>query len=148
MEFVNDEATTLLVEVQDDVMGRLVEVVVIHALWLVGKDLFAIGVNWSHDGITLGGQVMVVKVLVLDIENVGSNSCRLEAFPFQFENHHAIVITSCEVVELRMSSQDPETVSVLPHLMDLHSSVHVPNTEGLVLRVGYQDLHSGVEYHT
>jgi hypothetical protein len=34
-----------------------------------------------------------------------------------------------------MGSKDPEAIGVLALLMDLHTAVQVPNTEGLVLGI-------------
>lgn len=74
-----------------------------------------------------------------------ADSSRLEALTFQFEDHHTVIIPSSEVIELGVGCEDPESVSVLSLLVDLHSSVHVPDTKGLILRVGYQDLHPWME---
>ena len=44
-----------------------------------------------------------------------------------------------------MGRKDPEAVSVFSELVDLDSSVHVPETEGFVFRVGEEYLHARVE---
>lgn len=53
MEFVNDEAASLNIEVEDDIMSRLVEVVIVDSLWLVQEHGFAIGIDLSENSLFL-----------------------------------------------------------------------------------------------
>ncbi len=48
MEFEYDEASALKVKVQDQIMGRLIEVIVVDGLRLVQQHLLAIGIDWCH----------------------------------------------------------------------------------------------------
>ena len=50
----------------------------------------------------------------------------------KFEDRHTIVISSCKIVERGMGSQDPVSIGVSPRLLDLHPSVEVPQSQGLV----------------
>jgi len=70
------------------------------------------------------------------------------SLPLQFEDTHAVVVTSCKVVQRGMGSQDPVSVGVSSCLVNLYSSVQVPESESLVLRVGQENLKPRMEYNT
>ena len=70
MELINEEAAPIrIVEVKDDIMRGLVEVVVVDRLRLIHHYLLAIGVYLGHDCFFLAGQIVIVEVLILDVED-------------------------------------------------------------------------------
>ena len=60
MELINDEAATFDIEIQDDIMRRLIEEVVVDRSWLIHQDSLAISVHWSHDNLILCREVVEV----------------------------------------------------------------------------------------
>ena len=54
-------------------------------------------------------------------------------FSLKFENTHTVVITRSEVVERGVRRENPVSVSVFASLVDLYSSIHVPEAHGAIL---------------
>mmetsp|Transcript_19296 Transcript_19296/g.34408 ORF Transcript_19296/g.34408 Transcript_19296/m.34408 type:complete len:239 (-) Transcript_19296:494-1210(-) len=68
-------------------------------------------------------------------------------FTLQLEHYHTTVVASRQKVHLRVGAQDPKPV-MLP-AEGLHSGAlrHVPHPNTLVLRVGHNNVLTGVEHH-
>lgn len=134
MELIDQEASTILViKGQDHVVTRLIEVVVVYGLGLIHHNLLSISVNRSHDSLLLGRQVVIVEVFVFHKEYLAARPCRGVVLPLEFENLHAVVISCGEIVHGWVCGQNPESISVLSLLVDLNSSVHIPDSHSLVL---------------
>lgn len=99
MEFVDQEATAFGIKIKNDVMRRLVEVVVVDRLRLIHENLFTICIHGSHDGLVFGRQIMAAKILVFHIEYLRTRSSRGIAFSFKFKDGHSIIITSSKIVK-------------------------------------------------
>ena len=70
MKLINEEAASIRIfEVQDDIMRGLIEVVVVDRLRLVQHYLLSIGVHLGHNCFFLAGQIVIVEVLILDVED-------------------------------------------------------------------------------
>jgi len=65
----DDEAGILTIKIQDDAVVGLVEVVIVHRLWLIQEDLLSIGVDCRHQGLVLGREIVRVEILALHEED-------------------------------------------------------------------------------
>lgn len=149
MELINNEASTLqVIECQNDIVWGLIEMIVVHVIGLIHHDLFTVGVDRGHDSLILWWQVMIVEILVFNKENHAAWASGSICFPLKFKHTHSVVISSSKVIHGGVSSKDPEPISVLALLMNLHSTVHIPYPQGLVLWVWQQDFHPWVEKDT
>lgn len=126
MELKQDEATSLLVKVQQNSMLHSVEVVVMKGFRLVVQNLLSLRIYRSKKLSILCREVMHIQRLVLNKEHMLSDSLRCETFSFNLENHETAVVACSEVVESGMSGKNPESVAFLSERVDLNSSTHVP----------------------
>lgn len=116
-------------------MRVAVVVVVVNALRLVQQDLFPVCIHTRKQSFLFQGQIVDVKIPIFDEENIGSLTLRSMSFPLQFEYTHSVVVASGEVVQSRVSSDDPIPVCISPRLMKLYSSIQVPQSQSFILGI-------------
>ena len=63
------------------------------------------------------------------------------------ENDHSGIVTGGKDVEGRMSSNNPKSVVLSSEGVQARALGHVPNPDGLVLRVGHDQVLTGMENH-
>ena len=67
------------------------------------------------------------------------------ALPFNFEHAHTVIVARGEIIEGRMSCEDPISIGVSSSLVDLSTTIQIPKSECFILRVGEQNLEPWVE---
>lgn len=66
----------------------------------------------------------------------------------QLEHDQALIMTGSEEIVRGMSSQNPETVGVATNCGHTRTLGQIPNTDGLILRIGNQKILLRMEYGT
>lgn len=133
---------------EQEVVSRLVEYIIVDLGRLVQEDLLAIGSHRADQSLVFGGQIIHVEVFVFDVEDVRLDSDTGVTLFLKFKYIHAIVVTCSEVVQGGVSSQNPVSIRVLASLVNLHAAVHVPEPQGPVFGIRDEDLHARVEHDT
>ena len=56
-------------------------------------------------------------------------------FTLELEDHQAAVVTRSKEVQLRVGSDDPEAIVLPPESVHRCATLHVPDSDGAVLRI-------------
>jgi hypothetical protein len=74
--------------------------------------------------------------------------CMRGTLALKFEHEHAAVMACGEQIDLGMSSQDPEAFMLTAEGLQGRAPGHVPDADGAVLTVAYDDILPAAEYDT
>ena len=76
---------------------------------------------------------MIVEILVFNKENHAARASGSIGFSLKLKHTHTVVIPSGKIIHGGVSSEDPEPIRVFALLVNLHSTVHIPYSQGFVL---------------